>query len=82
MMLIYFPKSFAHFHILSFICPFNIPVKIINENKYSISYFVYNNLNVLSSLQYINGLEYADVTPVFKQDDKSHTVKPQDCFTD
>ena len=82
MMLIYFTKSFAHFHILSFICPFNIPVKIINENKYSISYFVYNNLNVLSSLQYINGLEYADVTPVFKQDDKSHTVKPQDCSTD
>ena len=33
-------------------------------------------------MQYINGLEYADVTPVFKQDDKSHTVKPQDCFTD
>ena len=37
-----------------------------------ISYFVYNNFNnALSSLQYPNGLKYADVTPVFKKDDKS-----------
>ena len=50
----------------------DIPVKIIKENKDLISYFVYNNFNnALSSLQYPNGLKYADVTPVFKKDDKS-----------
>ena len=47
-------------------------VKIIKENKDLISYFVYNNFNnALSSSQYPNGLKYADVTPVFKKDDKS-----------
>ena len=36
-----------------------------------ISYSVYNNFNnALSSLQYLNDLKYADVTPVFKKDDK------------
>ena len=50
----------------------DIPVKIVQENKDLISYFVYNNFNnALSSLQYPNGLKYADVTPVFKKDDKS-----------
>ena len=50
----------------------HIPVKIIKENKDLISYFVYNNFNnALSSLQYPNGLKYADATPVFKKDDKS-----------
>ena len=50
----------------------DIPVKIVKENKDLISYFVYNNFNnALSSLQYPNGLKYADVTPVFKKDDKS-----------
>ena len=48
------------------------PVKIIKENKDFISYFVYNNFNnALSSSQYPNGLKYAEVTPVFKKDDKS-----------
>ena len=37
-----------------------------------ISYFVYNTFNdALSSLQYPNGLKYADVMSVFKKDDKS-----------
>ena len=50
----------------------DIPVKIIKENKDLISYFVYNNFNnALSSSQYPNGLKYADVTPVFKKNDKS-----------
>ena len=50
----------------------DIPVKIIKENRDLISYFVYNNFNnALSSSQYPNGLKYADVTPVFKKDDKS-----------
>ena len=50
----------------------DIPVKIIKENKDLISYFVCNNFNnVLSSLQYPNGLKYVDATPVFKKDDKS-----------
>ena len=50
----------------------DILVKIVKENKDLISYFVYNNFNnALSSLQYPNGLKYADVTPVFKKDDKS-----------
>ena len=47
-------------------------VRIIKENKDLISYFVYNNFNnALSSSRYPNGLKYADVTPVFKKDDKS-----------
>ena len=50
----------------------DMPVKIIKENKDLISHFVYNNFNnALSSSQYPNGLKYADVTPVFKKDDKS-----------
>ena len=49
-----------------------IPVKIVKENKDLISYVVYNNFNnALSSSQYPNGLKYADVTPLFKKDDKS-----------
>ena len=39
-----------------------------------LSFIGYNNAyfnNALSSLQYPNGLKYADVTPVFKKDDKS-----------
>ena len=50
----------------------DIPAKIVKENKDLISYFLYNNFhNALSSLQYPNGLKYADVTPVVKKDDKS-----------
>ena len=50
----------------------DIVVKIIRKNKDLISYFVYNNFNnLLSSSQYPNGLKYADVTHVFKNDDKS-----------
>ena len=50
----------------------DMSVKIIKENKDLISYFVNNNFNnALSSSQYPNGLKYADVTPVFKKDDKS-----------
>ena len=37
----------------------DIPVKIVKEDKDSISYFVYNFNNALSSLQYPNGLKYA-----------------------
>ena len=44
----------------------DIPVKIIKENKDLISYCAYNNFNnALSSLQYPNGLKYADVMSVF-----------------
>ena len=51
----------------------DMPVKIIKENKDLISCFLYNNFNnALSSSQYPNGLKHADVTPVFKTDDKSH----------
>ena len=50
----------------------NMLIKIIKENKDLISYFVYNNFNnALSSSQYPNNLKYADVTHVFKKDDKS-----------
>ena len=50
----------------------DILVKIIKENEDLISYFVYNNFNnALSSSQYPNNLKYADVTHVFKKDDKS-----------
>ena len=50
----------------------DIPVKIIKENEDLVSCFVYNNFNnALSSSQYPNRLMYADVTPVFKKDDKS-----------
>ena len=50
----------------------DIPVKIIKKNKDFISDFVYNNFdNTLSSLQYPNGLKYADVMPVFQKDDRS-----------
>ena len=50
----------------------DIHFKIIKENKDWISYFVYNNFkNALLSSQNPNGLKYADVTPAFKQDDKS-----------
>ena len=51
----------------------DIPVKIIKENNNLISYFVNNNFNnVLSSSRLKrNGLNYADVMPVFKKDDKS-----------
>ena len=44
----------------------------IKENNDLISYFVYNNFNnALSNSQCPNGLKYADVTPLFKKDDKS-----------
>ena len=44
----------------------------MKENKDLISYFEYNNFNnALSSSQYPNDVKYADVTPVFKTDDKS-----------
>ena len=50
----------------------DIAFKIVKENKDLISYFVHNNFNnAFSSLQYPNGLKHADVTPVFKNDDKS-----------
>ena len=43
----------------------DIPVKVIKENKDSISYFVYNNFNnALSSSQYPNGLKHADALSV------------------
>ena len=47
----------------------DIPVKKIMENDDLISYFVYND--TLSSLQYSNGLKYADAKPVFKKADTS-----------
>ena len=49
-----------------------IPVKIIKEYKDMSAYFVSNNFNnALSNSQYPNSLNYADMTAVFKKDDKS-----------
>ena len=50
----------------------DIPVKIIKENKYVISFYVFHNFNnALSSCSFSTALKYADVRPVFKKDDKT-----------
>ena len=51
----------------------DIPVKIIKENRDLIAYFILHNFkNALTcSVQYPASLKYADITPIFKMDDKT-----------
>ena len=47
----------------------DIPVKIIKENQDLMAYFIFHNFNNAS--EYPASLKYADITPVFKKDDKT-----------
>ena len=50
----------------------DIPLKIIKENVYIISYFLYHNFNTsLSCTTYPTSMKYADVIPILKKDDKT-----------
>ena len=50
----------------------DIPVKIIKENWDLIAYFILHNFNnAWSCSEYPTSLKYADITPVFKKDDKN-----------
>ena len=50
----------------------DIPVKIIKENRDLIAYFILHNFNnALSSSEYPASLKYANITPIFKKDDKT-----------
>ena len=50
----------------------DIPVKIIKENKYVISFYVFHNFyNALSSCSFPTALNYADGRPAFKKDNKT-----------
>ena len=50
----------------------DIPVKIIKENRDLIAYFILHNFNnALSCSEYPASLKYADITPIFKKDDKT-----------
>ena len=50
----------------------DIPVKIIKENRNLIAYFILHNFNnALSCSEYPASLKYADITPIFKNDDKT-----------
>ena len=50
----------------------DIPVKIIKENRDLIAYFILHNFNnALSNSEYPASLKYADITPIFKKDDKT-----------
>ena len=50
----------------------DIPVPIINGNKYVIALSIGHNFNnSLSGSSFPTGLKYADVRPVFKKDDKT-----------
>ena len=50
----------------------DIPVKIIKENRDLIAYFILHNFsNTLSCYEYPASLKYADITPIFKKDDKT-----------
>ena len=52
----------------------NIPVKVIKENRDLIACFILYSFNkALSSSEYPASSTYADITPIFKKDDK--TVK-------
>ena len=49
-----------------------IPVKIIKENWDLIAYFILHNFNnALSCSEYPASLKYADITTIFKKDDKT-----------
>ena len=50
----------------------DIPIKIVKENVYIISHFLYHNFNnSLSCSTFSTGMKYADVTPIHKKDDKT-----------
>ena len=50
----------------------DIPVKILKENRDLIAYFILHNFNnALSCSEYPASLKYADITPIFKKDDKT-----------
>ena len=50
----------------------DIRVKIIKENGDLIAYFILHNFNnALSCSEYPASLKYADITPIFKKDDKT-----------
>ena len=50
----------------------DIPVKTIKENQDLIAYFILHNFNnALSYSEYPTSLKYADITPIFKKDDKT-----------
>ena len=50
----------------------DIPFKIIKENRHLIAYFILHNFNnTLSCSEYPASLKYADITPIFKKDDKT-----------
>ena len=51
----------------------DIAVKVIKENKETVAFFAYHNFNnpLLWISTFLTALKYADVKPVFKQDDKT-----------
>ena len=50
----------------------DIPVKIVKENRDLIARFILHNFNNASSCsEYPASLKYADITPIFKKDDKT-----------
>ena len=52
----------------------DIPVKIFKENI--VSYFLYHNFdNSLSCSTFPAGMKYAEVTPIYKKDDKTDKKK-------
>ena len=51
----------------------DIPAKVIKENKDIVAFFIHHNFNnSLSSSTFPTALKYADVKPVFKNDDKTN----------
>ena len=54
----------------------DIPVKIVKENIDIVSYFLYHNFdNSLSCSTFSAGMKYAEVTPIYKKDDKTDKKK-------
>ena len=51
--------------------PMDIPLPIIKGNKDAIALLIYHNFNNFPFFFFRNSLKYADVRPVFEQDDKT-----------
>ena len=50
----------------------DIPVRIVKENIDIVSYFLYHNFNSsLSCSTFLTAMKYAEVTPIYKKDDKT-----------
>ena len=50
---------------------YDIPIKILKENSEIFSYILYHNFNnSLFSKVFPNSLKKADITPIFKKDEK------------